>query len=187
MIELSTRPGEEHTFRVVKARYAGTYASVWFNEPNLYTKPNRSVEGAPEFYIEFSWTDHIKPVQAKAFLDAWLANQGLYGKLAHWEKTYHIKYFYQGVVGRADGCPIGRKHIEFWQEFNWRLGEPFEADELPVAGEVTVLSGLEQYRFLPFRVVGVGAVHPIDWPGWVFLRSNFKYQYLVKEVKNERR
>ena len=184
---ISSKPGEEHTFHVVKAPFVGSYASVWFDKPNRWAVWNNEVPGAPRYYIAFTWREYLTPERAQALLHAWLAKRGLFKELAVWAKTFHIKYFYQGVVDGVDGHPVGKKYVEFWQEFNWDGRGVLKGEPVPVGGNVVALSGLEQYPLWPFRIVGRGAVHPLGRFGWILLRSSFKYQYLVKEVKAEGR
>jgi len=179
-IRVSSRPGEVHSVRVRDLQFRGSYASVWFDEPNKWTKENREVPNAPKYYIDFSWRKYLTIDEAKALLDAWLAKRGLVEHLAKWRSTYHIKYFYQAIIDRLDDKPIGKRFMEVWSEVNWD-GERLNSTPFPTKGTIKVISGLPHYKVLPFRVVGVGAQHPLDF-GIIVLFSSFVYQYRVWEV-----
>jgi len=167
----------KHVLRVEDVRFKGSYASVWFDRPNPWAQRNESVPGAPAYYVEFTWKPFLKPEEAKEVLDDWLARHGLAYRVARWQKSYHIKYFYQAAVTWADGRGV-KAPAELWWEANYNglTGELWTDGEEP-RGEVLVFAGLPLYRRLPFREVGLFAQHPLGFHA-IFLVSGFVHQFL---------
>ena len=179
LMQISFRPGELHKVKVKESWYAGTYASVWFSKNVKFSKTNREVPNAPPYYIDFVWKKKQSFEKDKALLDEWLKKQGLYEKVAGWRSSYHIKHFYQAIVEEIDGKDVGSKYMEIWTEANWnKMTNNFNKIDGKVIGKIEVLSGLQQYKFLPVRIVGIGAVKPLGRV-WILLLSNFKYQYRI--------
>lgn len=177
---ISDKPGELHTIGIACMRFVGSYASVWFNKPNKWTIKNNEVPNAPKYYVDFTWGQFIKPEEAKKVLDKWVNEHDLENDLAIWDKTYHIKYFYQTMINMIDNKPISRKFMEVWTESNWN-GKELKTLPYPVKGKVQVLSGLELYNRLPFRIIGFTSQHPLGF-NFIILLSNFAYQYRMYKV-----
>lgn len=177
-MKVSSKPGELHTVKVKDIWYVGTYASVWFDGPNEYTVRNREIPDAPAYYIEFVWKKQQSFEMDKNLLTYWLKKRLMFSDVDGWRSSYHIKHFYQAVVTEVDGKGVDKKYMEVWTEANWNKDtDEFKKIECNMdVGEMKVISGLEQYRWLPFRIVGVGAEKPLGgWP--ILILSNFKFQY----------
>lgn len=175
MMRLSSRTGEVHKVKILKREYKGTYASVWFSEPVPRAKRNTELQYAPAYYVEFTWEPFLEQKEAKLLLDDWVSDNGLREKLALWRSTYHIKYFYNCYVETEKG----RGWMEVWWEANWDgKNRKLRIEGRPPGKNETVISGFPVYKFLPFRIIGIRAVHPFGFHV-IVLRSDFVHQYKV--------
>ena len=111
--------GSEHTFTLSSVKFKGIYCSVWFDEPNEYTKENKSVPNAPKYYIDFKFLDDLSYEEVKKKVDEILREMGVLDKVAKWEKSYHVKRFYQAIVTTVDGNWVDFKNAELWCEGNY--------------------------------------------------------------------
>ena len=131
---------KEFEFDLKSKEYVGTYCSVWFkkdvesdwlvvaDESNC---ANSALWGYK--FIDFTWTDKISLEETKnrVFNELRkLIGSDFEDKLYRFEKTLHVKQFYQGTLNhvyaiynnekrRIDDSLVLNKVCEIWCEANW--------------------------------------------------------------------
>ena len=132
----------EFEFDLKSKEYKGTYCSVWFkkdvesdwlvvaDESNCV---NSALWGYKFIDIDFTWRDKISLDETKNRVFSELRKligSDFEDKLYKFEKTIHVKQFYQGTLNHAyaiynnekikiDDDVVSNKVCEIWCEANW--------------------------------------------------------------------
>ena len=148
-------------------------------------------------YIDFTWTDKpsLNIIKERVFgLLKYILGSDFEDKLYRFEKTIHVKQFYQGTLNHAyaihnnekikiDDSIVSNKVCEIWCEANWngRTGTwETSVENMEIKNYQHVSAGCPYYHNIPwldwsFRIVGAEIGLPF------ILKSNFIHQYLAKD------
>ena len=154
-----------------KLKPKGMFVSVWFDDCfSFYCKerPNTVSNTSPKFYIplvfnRFMTIDEIEEYIRKNILNKYNV------ELAKWEKSIHIKYFYE-VINKDN------IFLEVWVEYNYDgiKKEWFCVHDFNDNSDYELGEGLMCYKNLPFRFIG--SLFTLQF---IILRSDYKHQYLL--------
>jgi hypothetical protein len=122
---------KEFDFDLEKTEYKGTYCSIWFkkdveNEWLVVANEDNCINSrlAGYKFIDFTWWDKISLEETKnrVFNELKkLIGSDFEDKLYRFEKTIHVKQFYQGTLNNIEGISdnVQGKVCEIWCEANW--------------------------------------------------------------------
>jgi len=163
--------------KVVKAKFAGIYVSVWFNKKFCWyckKRPATVIDKAPEYYIplvfrkRMSLDDILEYIQEKII-------KKYNTEIAKWDKSIHVKYFYQVV-------DENKRNLELWIEYNFNPDKgwhtPCKIKDIKCGDVLKVEKGFAYYK-LPFRIIG-----SLFTMKFIILWSDSKYQYIALEKIN---
>ena len=156
-----------------KLKPKGMFVSVWFdNKFSFYCKerPNTVSNTSPKYYIPLVFNKFIPIDEIEEYIKTYILNKYKV-ELAKWDKSIHIKYFYE-VMNKDNEI------IEVWEEHNYDGNKKewscvYEFDDMNIDYELG--EGLMCYKNLPFRFVG--SLFTLQF---IILRSDYKHQYLLK-------
>lgn len=149
-------------------KFKGIYVSVWFDKwINFYCK-----KGAQGYYISLVFSKYKTLNEIKEYINNRILKT-YSAKLLNHQKAIHVKYFYEVINNKG-------KYMEIWVEHNydgnkWNTICEWDSDNK----KYKLAQGFKLYKYIPYRLVG-----SLFTLNYIILKSDYIYQYLLKEKIN---